>query len=79
VSRTRLLLLSRPDCHLCERFREELEAAFQGRFELQERCVDERPEWRERFGRCIPVLLSEAGEVLCETEFNPERLRPLAA
>ena len=75
MSRPALLLLSRPGCHLCEEFREDLEQAFPRRFELCEACVDDRPEWREAWGRKIPVLLAEDGTVLCETRFDPEVLQ----
>ncbi|MBI3171849.1 MAG: glutaredoxin family protein [Hydrocarboniphaga effusa] len=69
-SRPCLLLLVRPGCHLCEEFRAGLEAAFPGRFELCEVCVDERSDWRERFGKQIPVLLPDDGQVLCATRFD---------
>lgn len=71
-----LLLLTRPDCHLCEEFRQELEQAFPGRFELREACVDDRADWRERHGLSIPVLLDEQGGVLCATRFDPACLAP---
>jgi len=70
-----LLLLRRPDCHLCEEFRAELEQAFPGRFDVREACVDDKPEWRERYGLKIPVLLDEQGTVLCANRFDPEVLR----
>jgi len=69
-----LLLLSRPECHLCEEFREQLEQAFPGRFELRERCVDDDPEWRRRYGLKIPVLLDGQGRLLCATRFDPDSL-----
>ena len=69
-----LLLLSRPECHLCEEFRAQLEQAFPGRFEVRERCVDDDPEWRRRFGLKIPVLLDEQGALLCATHFDPAAL-----
>ncbi|MGH8442929.1 MAG: glutaredoxin family protein [Nevskiaceae bacterium] len=70
-----LLLLGRPGCHLCEEFRDELEQAFPGRFELREACVDDLAEWRERYGLKIPVLLDEQGTFLCATRFDAESLR----
>ena len=69
-----LLLLSRPGCHLCEEFRDELEQAFPGRFELREACVDDRADWRERYGLKIPVLLDASGTLLCATRFDPAAL-----
>ena len=70
-----LTLLTRPDCHLCEEFHAELEAAFPGRFDVRECCVDDDPEWVRRYGLKIPVLLDEQGALLCATRFDPESLR----
>lgn len=74
MTRPVLQLLGRPGCHLCEEFRDELERAFPGRFEVREACVDDRPEWRARYGLKIPVLLDERGALLCATHFDPEAL-----
>lgn len=76
---TRLLLLSRPGCHLCEEFREALESAYPGRFELSEASVDERPDWRNRYGDKIPVLLTADGVPICESFFDREKLARWAA
>ena len=70
VSKPKLLLLTRPGCHLCEEFREELEDAFPGRFELNERCVDDQPDWSSRFGREIPVLLDSKGQPVSRTRLD---------
>ena len=67
-------LLTRPGCHLCEEFLDELEQAFGGRYTLTERCVDDRPDWRERFGSLIPVLLGADGSVVCTTRFDSDRV-----
>ena len=79
MSRPALLLLGRPGCHLCEEFRDELEAAFPGRFDVREACVDDRPEWRQRWGLKIPVLLDADGQLVCATVFDPDELSSLAA
>lgn len=73
-SKERLLLLTRPDCDLCAEFRAELEQAFPDRYEIDEACVDDRPEWRQRYGLKIPVLLDGHGTVLCSVRFDPEVL-----
>jgi hypothetical protein len=70
-----LLLLGRPQCQLCEEFREELERAFPDRFEVREACVDDDPDWRRRYGLKVPVLLDSQGTLLCATRFDPENLR----
>lgn len=67
----RYLLLGRLDCHLCEDFeqalREHLGAAD---YTLDRACVDDRAEWRLRYGPRIPVLLNEAGTALSEGRFD---------
>jgi len=73
-SKPRLLLLTRRGCELCEEFRGELERAFPGRFAVDEACVDDRPDWRQRYGLKIPVLLDEDGTLLCATKFDPAAL-----
>lgn len=71
----RLLLLSRPGCCLCDELEEDLLAAFGRRApELERADVDSRPDWRERFGHSIPVLLDEAGQVLSEGRLDVERV-----
>jgi hypothetical protein len=67
----RLLLLGRPDCHLCEEFEAALLAHAGSTVALDHACVDERGEWRMRFGTRIPVLLNDAGAVLSEGVFDP--------
>jgi len=71
----RLLLLSRPGCCLCDELEEDLIAEFgAGAFELERADVDSRPDWQERYGRSIPVLLDEAGGVLSETRLDAGRV-----
>jgi hypothetical protein len=68
----RYLLLGRPDCHLCEDFEAALRAHFGDRpLCIAHASVDECAEWRMRYGRRIPVLLDESGEVVAEGRFDP--------
>ncbi|MDD3764233.1 MAG: glutaredoxin family protein [Nevskiales bacterium] len=70
---TRFLLLGRPECHLCETYREAFEAHMSGQdYRLDSADVDSRAEWRLRFGTRIPVLLDAAGRVLDEGCFDAE-------
>lgn len=70
------LLLGRPDCHLCEAFEEALHAhPGAADCRIEHACVDDRAEWRLRFGRRIPVLLNEAGEVVSEGRFDAAAFR----
>lgn len=69
----RWLLLSRPECHLCEDFEAALREHLGARpFVLEHASVDERGEWRMRYGTRIPVLLDERGRVLAEGIFDPD-------
>ena len=54
---TKLILYTRPGCHLCEEMKEKLSRALQRvAFEVQEIDVDQDPELRKRYGESIPVL-----------------------
>ncbi|MEQ1437833.1 glutaredoxin family protein [Fontimonas sp. SYSU GA230001] len=69
------LLLGRDGCHLCESFEEALRThPATAAWRIEHACVDERAEWRMRFGRRIPVLLDERGEVVAEGHFDPDRI-----
>lgn len=75
-----LLLLGRPGCHLCEDFLSDLIAAhprLEGRVNVVN--VDERPDWREVYGRRIPVLLDGHGRVLGEGHFDAQKMGELPA
>jgi hypothetical protein len=51
-------LLTRSGCHLCETYAEQLAERFPAVFERLVLCqVDDRADWRERYGLRIPVLL----------------------
>lgn len=72
---TRYLLLGRPDCHLCEEFEEALRAHLgtalgTAAVTLDHACVDDRGEWRMRYGQRIPVLLDDSGGLLAEGRFD---------
>ncbi|HEX4895097.1 MAG TPA: glutaredoxin family protein [Solimonas sp.] len=72
ASGRRFLLLVRPDCHLCEAFEDELREHLAGQvYALDHANVDDRGEWRMRFGTRIPVLLDERGRVRAEGRFDP--------
>jgi hypothetical protein len=78
VTPVRLLLLSRPGCCLCDELEDELIAEFGPRaFAIERADVDSRPEWRERYGLLIPVLLDNSGQVRSQTRLQAELLAPL--
>ena len=56
----RFVLLSREGCHLCDEMETLLREHLPEFGEDYTVCdVDSDPEWRERFGQVIPVLLRE--------------------
>ena len=62
-----MLLLTRPECGLCEEFLEELAHEFPGLAAgVRTADVDSREEWRQLYGRRIPVLLGEDEAVWAE-------------
>jgi hypothetical protein len=55
---------SRRGCHLCEVLIEELSPLVRGRFAVEIRDIDSKPEWHERFWQDIPVVEFD-GEIIC--------------
>jgi glutaredoxin len=54
---TRLTLLSRPGCHLCEEMRRQVEAILADvERQWEEVDVDSDPELARRYGETIPIL-----------------------
>ncbi len=71
----RLLLLGRPDCHLCEEMAQALVEHFpQEPWQLDEVNVDEYDELRRRYGLKIPVLMDPGGDSVCVTRFDPRAM-----
>jgi hypothetical protein len=58
-----LILYSRPECHLCERFMAELEPLLAGRATVRIVDVDESVATERKYGLRIPVLLDGDVEV----------------
>jgi hypothetical protein len=76
AARTALTLLIRPGCGLCDDFVEAFAAELPELFaQLAMADVDERAEWRKRFGLKIPVLLDPTGEAICETFLDTAKVR----
>ncbi len=70
------LLLTRPDCHLCEEFLDELLGDFpEIAAQTATACVDDREDWLRRYGLKIPVLLDADGQPVCAGHFDAEALR----
>ncbi|HIK45660.1 MAG TPA: glutaredoxin family protein [Leptolyngbyaceae cyanobacterium M65_K2018_010] len=75
----KLVLYSKPGCHLCEGLEEKLVAASHLPFELEVRDITSREDWFQRYQYEIPVLCqvhpTEAGPV----ETPLPRLSPRAS
>lgn len=52
----KLVLYSKPGCHLCEGLQEKLEAISQLELDLEIRDISTRPDWFSRYQYEIPVL-----------------------
>jgi Glutaredoxin-like domain (DUF836) len=53
----RLILYSKPDCHLCEGLQEKLEQVQSPHFELEIRDITTQTAWFDAYQYEIPVLL----------------------
>lgn len=71
-------VFSRPGCHLCEQFIEELIPLCRGQVRLVVEDVDRDPVWREAYGLRIPVLVAGEREV-CAVTVNHEAVRAALA
>ncbi|MBI3561348.1 MAG: glutaredoxin family protein [Gammaproteobacteria bacterium] len=70
MTKPRLTLYLRPDCHLCEEFLLQLQQFLVGRdVALQVIDVDSDLDTAERFGPRVPLLAGDQGE-LCHYEFD---------
>lgn len=56
----RVVLYSKPDCHLCDRAKEVLQRC---RVEFEVVDISGNPELETRYGRDIPVILLDGKEV----------------
>jgi len=68
-----LILYSRPECHLCERFAAQLLPLLAGRAEVRIVDVDDSVATERRYGLRIPVLVD--GDIeLSEYPLNRDRI-----
>ena len=56
----RLILYSKPGCHLCEGLQEKLEAIQSLPFELEIRDITTQPDWLQAYQYEVPVLFAQA-------------------
>ena len=52
----RLILYSKPGCHLCEGLQEKLEQIESLKFQLEVRDITERDDWFQAYQYEVPVL-----------------------
>jgi len=57
-------VFSRRGCHLCEVLIEALADAVSGQARIRVHDVDDRPDWQQRYGLDVPVVLVD-GRELC--------------
>lgn len=69
----RLILYSKPGCHLCEGLQEKLEQITSIAFDLEIRDITTREDWFAAYQYEIPVLFSSNNR---DTE-NAEELQPI--
>ena len=70
----RLILYSKPGCHLCEGLQEKLEQISELNLELEIRDITSREDWFAAYQYSIPVLCRDDG-----TEKPLPRLSPRAS
>ena len=70
----KLVLLSRPKCHLCEQMLSQAQEMLPENLVIEIRSVDDDPELQQEFGLRIPVLMDDEQTVLCEGRLNGARL-----
>jgi hypothetical protein len=75
----RLILYSKPGCHLCEGLQEKLEQIESLKFQLEVRDITDRDDWFQAYQYEVPVLskvqqegINSAGDAV----FSPEELLP---
>jgi glutaredoxin len=68
-----LYLYTRPDCPLCETFRQELDKRGFGYLLID---IEKDPELQHRYGARIPVLVAGRTEI-CEGKYDSQRIDAL--
>ena len=75
----RLILYSKPGCHLCEGLQEKLQQIENLKFQLEVRDITDRDDWFQAYQYEVPVLskvqqegINSAGDAV----FSPEELLP---
>jgi glutaredoxin len=75
----RLILYSKPGCHLCEGLQEKLEQIESLKFQLEVRDITERDDWFQAYQYEVPVLFkveSQQKNSGGDAAFSPEEQLP---
>ncbi|MGL5060260.1 MAG: glutaredoxin family protein [Microcoleus sp.] len=74
----RLILYSKPGCHLCEGLQEKLEQIKSLNFQLEVRDITERDDWFQAYQYEVPVLFKVQPQRrdASNAAFSPEILLP---
>ncbi|UNU22240.1 glutaredoxin family protein [Microcoleus vaginatus PCC 9802] len=75
----RLILYSKPGCHLCEGLQEKLEQIESLKFQLEVRDITERDDWFQAYQYEVPVLFKvqpQPKNFGGEAAFSAEELLP---
>ncbi len=72
----RMIVYSRPGCHLCELLIDELMPLIRGRLVLEVRDIDSRPEWKLKYGLLIPLVEYE-GATVCQYQLDSVAIRAI--
>ncbi len=67
----RLILYSKPGCHLCEGLQEKLEQIRSLKFELEVRDITTREDWFQAYQYEVPVLCRDAEDRVSSTTIDP--------
>ena len=70
----KIVVYSRPGCHLCELLIEELLPLIRGRLELEVIDIDSHPELKMKYGIRIPVVEYD-GETVCQYHLDAVAVR----
>ena len=75
----RLILYSKPGCHLCEGLQEKLRQIESLKFQLEVRDITDRDDWFQAYQYEVPVLFKvqpQTKNSAVDAAFSPEELLP---
>jgi len=73
-----LRVYSRPGCHLCDELLEELLPLVRDRLQVEVLDIESRPDWKDEFGRRIPVV-EFRGQAVCQFTLDVAAIQRILA